>query len=134
MVKKIILVFKTHFDIGFTDLASNVIHGYGSDMLREVIRTCNATRDMGKLRYVWTMSAWPLWYICSHCETELKPELDRLIAEGQIVWHSLPFTTHTDFSAPDEYMQALRFSRELARMYDKPIRSEERRVGKECGS
>lgn len=121
MVKKIILVFKTHFDIGFTDLASNVIRSYGSDMLREVIRTCKATEDMGKLRYVWTMPAWPLWYICGHCDSELKPELDRLIRNGQIVWHSLPFTTHTDFSVPDEYMQALRFSRELARMYDKPI-------------
>ena len=121
MVKKIILVFKTHFDIGFTDLASNVIRGYGSDMLREVIRTCNATKDLGALRYVWTMPAWPLWYICGHCDEELKPELDRLIDRGQIVWHSLPFTTHTDFSVPDEYMQALRYSRELAQRYQKPI-------------
>ena len=76
MVKKIILVFKTHFGIGFTDLASKVIRSYGSDMLREVIRTCNATADMGKLRYVWTMPAWPLWYVCSHCDSDLKPERD----------------------------------------------------------
>ena len=121
MVKKIILVFKTHFDIGFTDLAANVIRGYGSAMLREVIETCNATGDMGKLRYVWTMPAWPLWHICNHCDEELKPELDRLIENGQIVWHSLPFTSHTDFSSPDEYMQTLRFSRELAERYHKPI-------------
>lgn len=121
MVKKIILVFKTHFDIGFTDLASNVIHGYGSDMLRQVIETCRATEDMGKLRYVWTMPAWPLYHICRHCDPALKPELDRLIVNGQIVWHSLPFTTHTDFSVPDEYMQSLRYSRELAKAYHKPI-------------
>lgn len=121
MVKKIILVFKTHFDIGFTDLASNVIHGYGNEMLRQVIETCRATEDMGKLRYVWTMPAWPLYHICNHCDPALKPELDRLIENGQIVWHSLPFTTHTDFSVPDEYMQSLRYSRELARAYNKPI-------------
>ena len=36
MVKKFILVFKTHFDIGFTDLAENVIRGYGDAMLKEV--------------------------------------------------------------------------------------------------
>lgn len=121
MVKKIILVFKTHFDIGFTDLAENVIHSYGNYMLREVIETCNATENMGKLRYVWTMPAWPLWHICNNCAPELKPELDRLIQNGQIVWHGLPFTSHTDFSAPEEYAETFRYSRELAARYGKPM-------------
>lgn len=121
MVKKIILVFKTHFDIGFTDLAENVIQSYGSKMLQEVIETCNATADLGKLRYVWTMPAWPLWYICQNCDPQLKPELDRLIQEGQIVWHGLPFTSHTDVSAPEEYAQTLRYSKELAKWYGKPL-------------
>lgn len=121
MVKKIILVFKTHFDIGFTDLAENVIHSYGNDMLREVIQTCNATENLGNLRYVWTMPAWPLWHICSNCDPELKPELDRLIRNGQIVWHGLPFTSHTDFSAPEEYAETFRYSKELAQQYGKPM-------------
>ena len=120
MIKKIILVFKTHFDIGFTDLAENVIHSYGNDMLRQVIETCRATENLGKLRYVWTMPAWPLWHICSHCDPALKPELDRLIEKGQIVWHGLPFTTHTDFAAPEEYAETFRYSRELAKRYGKP--------------
>ena len=121
MVKKFIFVFKTHFDIGFTDLAENVIRGYGDAMLKEVIETCNATADMGKLRYVWTMPAWPLWYITKNCNPALKPELDRLIREGQIVWHGLPFTSHTDFAAPDEYAETFRYSRELAKAYQKPM-------------
>lgn len=121
MVKKFILVFKTHFDIGFTDLAENVIRGYGDAMLKEVIETCNATADMGKLRYVWTMPAWPLWYITKKCNPILKPELDRLIREGQIAWHGLPFTSHTDFAAPDEYAETFRYSRELSETYQKPM-------------
>ncbi|MCD7754937.1 MAG: DUF5054 domain-containing protein, partial [Firmicutes bacterium] len=121
MVKKIILVFKTHFDIGFTDLAENVIRSYGSDMLRQVLETCRSTEDMGPLRYVWTMPAWPLWYICTHCDPALKPELDRRIANGQIVWHALPFTSHTDLSAPEEMAETLRYSRALARQYGKPM-------------
>ncbi len=121
MVKKIILVFKTHFDIGFTDLAEHVIHRYGNDMLREVIETCDATASLGRLRYVWTMPAWPLWTICNSCDPALKADLERLIENGQIVWHSLPFTSHTDFSSPEEYAQTLRYSRELARRYGKPV-------------
>lgn len=121
MVEKIILVFKTHFDIGFTDLSRNVIRDYGDQMLRQVIETCRATEDLGRLRYVWTMPAWPLWYISEHCAPELRPELDRLIGAGQIVWHGLPFTSHTDLCAPEEYAQGLRYARELFRKYHKPL-------------
>ncbi|MBR6090095.1 MAG: DUF5054 domain-containing protein [Anaerolineaceae bacterium] len=120
MLKKIILVFKSHFDIGFTDLAENVIRNYGGKMLREVIETCRSTENMGDLRYVWTMPSWPLRYIIDHCEPELKPELDRLIHNGQIVWHALPFTSHTDCCAPEEYAAALQYSRELSERYQKP--------------
>ncbi len=120
MTRKIILVFKTHFDIGFTDLAEHVIQGYAGPMLRQVIETCRATEHLGKLRYVWTMPAWPLWYITEHCEPELRPELERLIENGQIVWHALPFTSHTDFCAPEEYAQGLQYARLLAERYNKP--------------
>lgn len=118
--KKIILVFKTHFDIGFTDLAANVVKNYGGPMLRQVIETCRSTEHLGRLRYVWTMPAWPLWYITEHCESELRPELERLIENGQIVWHALPFTSHTDFCAPEEYARGLQYARLLAERYGKP--------------
>ena len=120
MLKKIILVFKSHFDIGFTDLAENVTRDYGGKTLREVIETCRSTENMGALRYVWTMPSWPLRYIIDHCDQDLKPELDRLIRNGQIVWHALPFTSHTDCCAPEEYIAALQYARELSERYQKP--------------
>lgn len=43
---KIILVFKTHFDIRFTDLASNVIDQYAGSMLEQVIETCKEHRSL----------------------------------------------------------------------------------------
>jgi hypothetical protein len=120
MVKKIILVFKTHFDIGFTDLSEKVIDNYANSMLKEVIATCKATEHMGKLRYVWTMPAWPLKIITERCSEDLKKELDLLIERGQIVWHALPFTSHTDFCSAEEYIEGLRFGRELSHTYQKP--------------
>lgn len=120
MVKKIILVFKTHFDIGFTDLSAKVIDNYADSMLKEVIATCKATEAMGKLKYVWTLPAWPLKIITERCGAELKKELDLLIERGQIAWHALPFTSHTDFCSAEEYMEGLRFGRELSYIYHKP--------------
>lgn len=122
MVKKIILVFKTHFDIGFTDLSSRVIDNYAESMLKEVIATCQATQHMGKLKYVWTMPSWPLKIITERCSKDLKKELDLLIEGGQIVWHALPFTSHTDFCCMEEYIEGLRYGRELSEMYQKPYK------------
>ncbi|MDF2484546.1 MAG: hypothetical protein K0R46_714 [Herbinix sp.] len=120
MVKKIVLVFKTHFDIGFTDLSSRVIDKYADSMLKEVIATCNATQHMGELKYVWTMPAWPLKIIMQRCSDDLKKDLELLIERGQVVWHALPFTSHTDFCSAEEYIEGLRYGRELSEHYHKP--------------
>ncbi|MDO4306178.1 MAG: DUF5054 domain-containing protein [Eubacteriales bacterium] len=120
MIKKIILVFKTHFDIGFTDLASNVIRQYSTTMLSQVLDTCRATEDMGKLKYVWTMPAWPLKVVTEQCSGELKGELEHYIRNGQIAWHALPFTSHTDFCGEEEYLESLRYGKWLSEKYEKP--------------
>lgn len=60
MVKKIILVVRTHFNIGFTDLSNKVIDNYADSMLKEGIASCDATRHMGRLNYVWRMPFRPL--------------------------------------------------------------------------
>ncbi len=122
MIKKIILVFKTHFDMGFTDLSSNVINNYADSMLKEVIATCKATKNMGELKYVWTMPSWPLKLIRERCGENLRKELDLLVEQEQIVWHALPFTSHTDFCSGEEYIEGLRFGRELSEFYRKPYR------------
>ena len=71
----IFLVFKTHFDIGFTDLASTIIRQYAERMLPDVIETCDRTADMGALHYVWTMPSWPLTVMQQNAA--LRPDLDR---------------------------------------------------------
>lgn len=119
-IKKIILVYKTHFDIGFTDLSEKVIEKYSDEMLREVINTCKGTQNMGKLKYVWTMPAWPLWHIVNNCSPDLKKELDDLIEKNQVVWHALPFTSHTDCCSQMEYIEGLNYAKKLSDLYRKP--------------
>ena len=120
MIKKVILVFKTHFDIGFTDLASNVIRQYSTTMLSQVLDTCRATENMGKLKYIWTMPAWPLKVVTEQCDEKMKAELEHYIRNGQIAWHALPFTSHTDFCGEEEYLESLRYGKWLAEKYNKP--------------
>lgn len=121
MIKKVILVFKTHFDIGFTDLSKNVIDNYSSGMLDQVLETCEATQDMGVRRYIWTMPAWPLKVMLKQCTPERKKRLERLIERDQIVWHALAYTSHFDFCGQEEYRYGFTYARELSDTYGKPF-------------
>lgn len=118
----IYVVFKTHFDIGFTNLAENVIHEYGEKMLPDVIKTCEGTQYLGdEHQYVWTMSAWPLLQSLKPdiTENEIVCKAKELIQHGQIVWHALPFTTHTEFCGLEEFIRGMYFSRQLSKEYGK---------------
>ena len=112
MIKKVILVFKTHFDIGFTDLSRNVIDDYSAGMLDQVLETCEATKDMGARRYIWTMPSWPLKVMLKRCSPQQKERLERLIESGQIAWHALPYTSHFDFCGQEEYRYGFTCARE----------------------
>jgi alpha-mannosidase len=115
--KKIVVVFKTHFDIGFTKLASEVIDNYGKHMLPDVIETCNATRAFPtQHRFSWTMSAWPLVQslLPQHADNDTIAEAKSLIHQGQIYWHALPFTTHTEFSGLEEFIRGFQHSAKLS--------------------
>ena len=116
---KIFLVFKTHFDIGFTDLSSQIIRQYSQEMLPQVLDTCNQTADMGPLHYVWTMPSWPLTVMQQN--KELRPQLDALIERGQVVWHALPFTSHIDFSGVEDIIQGLQYAVHLSEEYGLPL-------------
>lgn len=117
---KIILVFKTHFDIGFTDLSAHIIDQYAGKMLREVVETCDGTADMGDLRYVWTMPSWPLRVMQQAAPAD-RAALDRLIQNGQIAFHALPFTSHFDFGGVEDAIYGLGCAKELAAQYGLPL-------------
>jgi len=116
---KIILVFKTHFDIGFTDYARNVIAQYQTKMLPDAIRACQQTSDMGKLKYVWTMPSWPM-SVMRGSEAHRR-ELDDLVRKGQIAWHALPYTSHFDFSGLEDFIHGFQYAVKLSETYHQPL-------------
>ena len=121
-IKKVILVFKTHFDIGFTKLSREILEDYAGEMLNRVVETCQATRDMGELAYVWTMPAWPLEQVRDRVEGARAEVLDGLIARRQVVWHALPYTSHYDFAGVGDAVWGLRYAADLSRHYGCPPR------------
>src|SRR5437016_177911 len=60
-LRKVVVVFKTHFDLCFTGLPDEVMAQYTGPMFRAVKATIDATSgEPENLRYRWTLPAWPM--------------------------------------------------------------------------
>ena len=118
--KKIFVVFKTHFDIGFTELVSELVHRWNESMFPSVANVCETTKSWGeKRRYTWTMPSWPLYRFLNGLAEDpaLAAKIDGLVRDEQIRWHGLPFTTYTEFCGLEEYIRGLNFAHRLTAKY-----------------
>ena len=119
---KIITVFKTHVDIGFTDLPQNVIEKYATNMLVDAVKTCEQTAgNIKEERFVWTLPAYPLHYALKQASEDVKKRCEKLILNDQLKWHALPFTLRTEFFTKDELRKTLKYAKELSETYNKPM-------------
>lgn len=109
-MKKIIVLFKTHLDIGFTDLAENVTQNYLENYLPNAIRVAKEMRGQ-KEGFIWTTGSWLIQKYLE--EGERKEELEDAIRHGEIRWHGLPFTTHTELMDAELFQYGLGISKEL---------------------
>ncbi len=97
MIKRVHLVFKTHLDIGFTDLAAAVTQRYMTQFIPSAIKTSETLRSNGSNeRMVWTTGSWLIAHYLEHAAENDRKKLEQAIEEGDITWHALPFTTHTE--------------------------------------
>lgn len=118
---KIHLVFKTHLDIGFTDLAEKVRAQYHHGFIPQALETAEHffREDPDRPKFVWTTGAWLIW---DHLNTQGPAEvarLERAIEQGLIAWHALPFTTHSELMSPDLFRAGLSYAAELDARFGK---------------
>lgn len=123
-LKKVFVVFKTHFDIGFTHLAKEVVSWYGKGMIEDVLQVCRATKDEPEgHRYVWTVPSWPMRKTLETIEKpEVLEETEEYLHSGQLVWHGLPFTTHTEVSGVEDFIRGMEISMRLGDKYGRRVR------------
>ncbi len=97
MVRRVHVVFKTHLDIGFTDLAEHTVDRYMHQFIPHAIETARQLRERGgKERLVWTTGSWLIDMYLKRATGEALTQFLSAVEQGDIVWHSLPLTTHTE--------------------------------------
>jgi len=116
-LRRLIVAYKTHFDIGYTDLVRNVVERYRTSMIDSALDLVDQSRAMPPAqRFAWTVPGWPMSQILWDGQTpERRRRVEQAYREGRIVTHALPFTTHTESLEIEDLVRGMGFSSRLAR-------------------
>lgn len=113
MKKEVLVLFKTHLDIGFTDFSSNIVDKYIYKSIPKAIEVGYELKDTDT-PFVWTLGSWMVNEALKRDESGI---VDKAIKDGIIVWHALPFTTHTELMNSELFELGLDISKDLDKRY-----------------
>ena len=122
-VENVIIVYKTHFDIGYSETVQQVVHDYRTSMADRLIDVIDKNSSQPKdKQFVWTLSGWPMKQILWEGQApERKKKIEQAIRDGNIAIHAFPFTIHVETSDLEDMVRGLNISSTLARKYGQPI-------------
>ena len=122
-VEKVIIVYKTHFDLGYSGTVQQVVHDYRTSMADMVIDAIDKNINQPKdKQFVWTLSGWPMRQILWDGQTpDRKKKIEKAISDGNIAIHALPFSMHVESADIEDMVRGLNISSTLARKYGQPL-------------
>ena len=112
-VKRVLMIFKCHLDVGFTDTQAKVMDLYFKQYYPQAMRTAAQLRESSGNRYVWTGAAWLLYEYLEQANSDQRKQMERAIAAGDIAWHALPFSWQTEMLDRSMIEGCLGFSNSL---------------------
>src|ERR1700733_748496 len=116
-VKRVLVMFKCHFDAGFIDTQAHVVRRYFDEYFPGAIRTAEQMRQTGPNRYVWTTGSWLVYEYLEQASPEDRRRMEQAIANGDIAWHALPFSWQTEMMDRSLISGSVALSRSLDRRF-----------------
>jgi hypothetical protein len=119
-ISKVHLIFKTHLDMGFTDYAHAVVRQYFEEFIPKALATAETLRRQDRPeRFVWTLGSWLIYEYLEEAAPAERQRMEAAIAVGDIAWHGLPFTFHSELVDPSLFRAGLNLSLELDQRFGK---------------
>lgn len=123
--KEVIVVFKTHFDIGYTAMARDVIQQYRTTIIDRALLACDESRQLRpEERFMWTLPGWPMKTILEDWDgqtPERKRHIWQAFQDGRFAVHALPFTVHTELLETEDLVRGLGYASTLCRVTGQPL-------------
>jgi len=108
------VIFKTHLDVGFTDTAQNVVRNYFDHFIPAALDLADEMRRRGgPARFIWTTGSWLIYEYLLRALAAQRERMEAAVRRGDMVWHGLPFTTHSELNDAELFREGLRLAREL---------------------
>ncbi len=106
-IRTVIVVFKTHLDLGFTDFAAAVERLYFNDFFPRAVALAR------ECPFRWTTGSYILSRWLDSLSGAALREAEAAVAAGHLAWHALPFTFHSELLSPGLLDAGLAISRRL---------------------
>lgn len=118
-ITKVYLVFKTHLDIGFTELSSKVIDTYNREFIPSALAL---SEELSKgenegTTYPWTTGSWLIWNYLQNASGNNRQRMEKAIQRGDFWWHAMPFTLQTELCDSSLLSTALMLSENLDKRF-----------------
>ena len=124
-VEEIILVYKSHFDIGYTHLASETIDNYRTRTIERALDVVDKNKELAAdEQFVWTIPGWPMKKILEDWDgqtDERRQKIRNAFKNGRFAVHALPFTMQIELMEPEGMVRSLVYASDLARQAGKPL-------------
>lgn len=95
-ITNVIVVFKTHLDIGFTGPAAEVLQQYCDFFIPAAVDLAFRANIPEHKKFVWTVGSYLIKYYFAHADAAGCERLSEAIRLGYVCWHGLACTTHTE--------------------------------------
>lgn len=119
-ISKVHIIFKTHLDIGFTDLSSVVEDKYIKEFIPKAMDVADELRTAnGEERYIWTTGTWLVQSYLNQATPEQRKRFEKAIKEGDIVWNCMPYTVESESMSGAQFESLLQQSKILDARFGK---------------
>jgi hypothetical protein len=116
-VKRVLVVFKCHLDVGFVDTQAAIIRRYFDEFYPQAVAVASRMRATGADRYVWTTGSWLLYSYLKQASTAQTGQMEAAIMRGDIAWHALPFTWQSELLDRSAIIGCVGFSKALDKRF-----------------
>ena len=96
-IQRVVMTWKNHLDVGFTGGEAKTVH----DATRWLLPTAAALaqrlrQEDGQARFCWTVPSWIAWHALETLDGAQLAAVEAAFAAGDLAWHGLPFTCHSE--------------------------------------
>lgn len=124
-VDEIIVVCKTHFDLGYTHRVKDLLHYYRTTMIDRALGIMEASADLPPAQqFVWTSPGWVMERVLDDWPgqtPERRRRIETAFQSGKFVTHALPFSIGAELLEPEQFARGYVFADTISRRYGLPL-------------